>query len=763
VITVVNAGLITKGSAALPQAAPAAEPLAVSAAGAATGDPAASGADPAVAKTHAALFETYLPVADVPADIRALIDARAVQVSAGLLAAIEGSPTLAGMLALLTYPGQLLPAEPAAYLSALGDPAVNQFLAGGYPSLAPEQRDRLWDAFFAGPADRAGPHPAVLTRIAATLRLVYLSGIWDLPIGGALAGIQSPKVFTDNLDVWVAAHQPDLPAPVLRYDPATGVIAREDGRPIDYLVVGSGPGGATVASQLQAAGALVVLVDKGPFVVWGSMDTRSYPELMYRNNAATTVDGSILIRSGQAVGGGTTVNIDLAFSPLAPTVQSKIQSWIADGLIDPDRYRLENLARTYTWVREVIKTREVAESELNRDNRVLWDGAKAYGVDPSLYHLNRFPVGDSPSAVDDKRDATRQLLLPAMSDAQNPLSVIPDADAVEILFDGATPPRATGVRLLAQAPWTAYANTLVDPCRLGIPAGAEVTISARTVIVSAGTIGSSRLLLQTARKHPTILNASPASPIGRGLVLHPSVPIIGLFDEEIKLLEGLDSATFVDSFGPTDGFIYETMSGLPAYGAVMIPGSAAQVYAMLAQFQRSAGFGLMRVDSSSPDNRLVLNATGDDVDIVYTLTAEDRAAMRRGLALGIRMMFLAGARTVIIPSNENVLGLPDFRPTRVTYLTDIAQADAVEANIEFIPNRTLLTSAHLQATNKMGPSPERAAVSTNQRVWSAAGAEIANLYVMDSSIFPTSVGANPMQSIYCFAKIFAEWLIAGAP
>jgi hypothetical protein len=32
---------------------------------------------------------------------------------------------------------------------------------------------------------------------------------------------------------------------------------------------------------------------------------------------------------------------------------------------------------------------------------------------------------------------------------------------------------------------------------------------------------------------------------------------------------------------------------------------------------------------------------------------------------------------------------------------------------------------------------------------------------MDSSMFPTSVGANPMQAIYTFAKIFSERLIQG--
>jgi choline dehydrogenase-like flavoprotein len=79
-----------------------------------------------------------------------------------------------------------------------------------------------------------------------------------------------------------------------------------------------------------------------------------------------------------------------------------------------------------------------------------------------------------------------------------------------------------------------------------------------------------------------------------------------------------------------------------------------------------------------------------------------------------------------------------------------------------MPNRTLLSAAHLQATNKMGPSPEIAVVSTRQRVWNViTRQEVPNLYVMDSSIFPTSVGANPMQSIYTFAKIFAERFLRG--
>jgi choline dehydrogenase-like flavoprotein len=202
------------------------------------------------------------------------------------------------------------------------------------------------------------------------------------------------------------------------------------------------------------------------------------------------------------------------------------------------------------------------------------------------------------------------------------------------------------------------------------------------------------------------------------------------------------------------------MAGLPAYGAVLIPGSGKQIYEQLSQFNCSAGFGVMLVDTPSDTNCVTLDGQGE-VLIQYALSESDRTRFRTGVALGIRMMFLAGARQVIIPTNENVLGLDDFDPMRGVYLTQIEQADLVERNLQFLPNRTVLTSAHLQATNKIGPSHETAVISTRQRLWNVRGEEVPNVYVMDSSIFPTSVGANPMQSIYTFARIFSERLLQG--
>jgi choline dehydrogenase-like flavoprotein len=59
----------------------------------------------------------------------------------------------------------------------------------------------------------------------------------------------------------------------------------------------------------------------------------------------------------------------------------------------------------------------------------------------------------------------------------------------------------------------------------------------------------------------------------------------------------------------------------------------------------------------------------------------------------------------------------------------------------------------MQSTNKMGADPETSVVDHRLRAW-----EHPNLYIVDSSIFPTSVGANPMQTIYTIGKIFADMI-----
>ncbi|MDF2189166.1 GMC oxidoreductase [Paraflavitalea sp. CAU 1676] len=714
----------------------------------------------AVQATYAVLYDVWFPISALPIPPNALASITTIsqQVQNGFWAYINAkNPAFLALLTALANPTQL-PFYPA--LKQSNNAAIQRFISNplGMGGLTRDQVTQVLSFFFTG---TAGPFS---TQVAMMVREAFLSAIWDLPLAVPLTGIQAPTTFVTNPVVYSQINKPVFPATWLTYDAGAKLLKAKTGS-IDYLIIGSGPAGAAMAHELQQAGKKVLLIEQGPWVVWGSMDTMSYSRLMFNNDAATTIDNSVILRSGQAMGGGSTVNIDLAFSPLESTIQARVAQWIENGWLDGQYYTQARVAAAYQWVRNAIGTRTVSQSELNRDNKALWDGANRLGVDPSLYHLNRFPEFLSPSPVTQKRDAARELILPAALDKNNPLAVLPDMAVQQLTFastgtDGSV--KVTGALLQALAPWAGAdnpaGNTIVDPYQFNIAPGTIVKVAADNVILSAGTIGSAKILLNTAKTQSAVKNPR----VGKGLIMHPSFPLIGVMDERINLLEGLDSATYLEAFGVSPGFIFETMGALPAYGAILIPGSGVEVYNKLIQFNNSVGFGVMLVDTPSDNNYVALDGQGNVV-VNYALSDSDKQRFRIGVGLAIRMMFLAGAKQVIIPTNENVLNQSNFDPMKGVYLTDIKQAELVEKNLHFLPNRTILTSAHLQATNKLGTAATNSVASPGQRIWNVnTGKEIPNLYLMDSSMFPTSVGANPMQSLYTFARIFSDRLLGRA-
>ena len=570
-----------------------------------------------------------------------------------------------------------------------------------------------------------------LRRLVMTLRNLYITrayGALQEPLAGVRLNLYAP-------DSYIAQHRPPLPRTRLRYDRDRNEVVSEDGV-FDYVIAGSGPAGSVLAHELRRGGKRVVLVERGSFVVPGSMETRLVGDLI---ETRTSVDGAILISNGAAVGGGSLVNVDLGFAPTLPSVQARIAGWRREGRIAKTDFTPKQLAAAYEWVQAAIGTRKLSESEINPNNRVLWDGARRAGLHPKLYQLNTYAPGRSPYPVTDKRSAESELLVEALEDPQNPLNLIPDAEVRRVLFEHAgSAKKAVGVEIRSRAPF-ALAGVIADPNGFAFAAGETFTIRARAVILSAGALGSPAILLRSG-----LTNGQ----IGRGVILHPSIPILGKFDRVIDALSGTQASVFVDDSLLKDGYAMESMSAPPSYAALMSPGPPEHALAMVKSFRNLAGFGVMLIDTPSSENRITLDSEGEPL-IQYTLSEADKQRFRRGVAQAVRVMFQAGAKQVFLPTTEDILGDPP------AILNDIGQAQLVRTRLRFIPNRTILTSAHMQATDKMGSAPENSVVSRDFRVWDTEG-----LYVVDGSVFPGSIGANPMQSIYTFAKIFADRMTA---
>jgi choline dehydrogenase-like flavoprotein len=570
-------------------------------------------------------------------------------------------------------------------------------------------------------------------RLATTVRNFYVAtsyGAIQEPLTGVQLNLNAPHD-------WIEQHRPQLAAARLRFDPQSHEITSIDG-PIDYLIVGSGPSGSVLAHELRRGGKRVLLVERGSFIVPGSMETREIDDLI---DARTSEDGAIHIKNGMAVGGGSQVNVDLCFAPTLPSVQAHIQSWRRDGRIGADDFTKDQLAAAYEWVKTAIGTRRLSESEINPNNHVLWDGALRAGLHPKLYDLNTYPPGQSAYPVTDKRSSESQLLIEALQDAGNPLSMIPDVDVRRVLFNPvAGEPQAVGVEIRTRAT-IPDDGAISDPNGFGIPADETVTIHARTIILAAGALGSPTILLRSGVRNDQI---------GRGVILHPSMPIIGKFDRTIDALKGTQASVYVDDHLVDRGYALESMAAPPVYAALMSPGSAMHTFEMVQSFRQLAGFGVMLIDTPSSENRLFIDEKGEP-QIEYRLSDADKQRFREGIAEAVRVMFKAGAKQVYLPTTEGILRAGPASSPQPVVFTDINQAVQAVKRLKFIPNRSIVTSAHMQATDKMGASPENSVVGRDFHVWGTR-----SLYVVDGSIFPTSIGANPMQSIYTFAKIFAD-------
>jgi len=673
--------------------------------------PSESSPDSALHRVHNALFEAWLPVDSLPLSdsLRAL----SVQLRDGLWKAVSRSPSIRSALSNLETSAQ----APC----GLG----GRVEVGSFADLTLAARERLLLDLLRCPAND-------VRRLAMQLRLLYLNAIYSSSLGRTIAGL-APATPPEAPVVVVP---PRFPPTWLVFDSLAHEIRARDGS-IDDVIVGSGPAGSVLAYELRRSGRRVLVLDQGAFVLPGTMATRANPRLLENGGNRASVSGSVLFNNAESVGGGTAVNIDLVFSPTHPSVQSQLGKWRAQGRIAPNQLSLSALESADRWVKGMLGTRTPADSEINRNNRVLWNGAKRCGLHPRLYELNTYAPGQWPTRLTDKRSSVSALLLPAMLERDDPLALIPDAEVTRVIVEpGPGGSAARGVEFVVRAPWSSI-GVLRDPLGLHLRPGDTLSVRAKRVVLCAGALGSSTILLRSRIPNPEI---------GRGIVGHIAVPVIGVFDKPIDATAGTPATVFVDDFAVSKGFMLEAMSADPEYAAMMVPGTGRHVFDVVRHYRYLAGFGVMLIDAPSRDNRITLDSSGKP-EIHYEISASDRQRLRSAIAEGVRVMFKAGARRVMVPSHEDIYG---GSPTPFEF-TSVRQIPRLARLLEFRPNATLVTSAHLQGSDKMGTQAAGSVVGTDCHVWGVTG-----LYVMDSSVFPSSVGANPMQSIYVMAKLFVD-------
>lgn len=493
----------------------------------------------------------------------------------------------------------------------------------------------------------------------------------------------------------------------------------------DVVIVGSGAGAGITAELMSRAGLDVVIVEEGP--LRSSADFRqreadAYPSLYQESAARKTADKAITILQGRCVGGSTTVNWTSSFrTPPATLAYWQQQFGLAGFGVDEMRPWFEQAER-----RLGIQPWQVPP---NRNNELLRRGASRLGISTGViarnvkgcWNLGSCGLGCPTNAKQSMLVTT----LPTALDHGARLLVQTRAVAFDIEAGRVTGLRCTGVGLDGTAD------------------GTTTRISARHYVVAGGAINSPALLLRS--KAP-----DPHGRLGHRTFLHPVVLSAATFDEKVEGWSGAPQSLYSDHFLTTDaidgpiGFKLEAPPLHPVIFASTLPGFGERQAALLRQFPHTHTLLALLRDgfhAESPGGRVTLREDGSPV-LDYPLTGFVMDGARRALLRMAEIQFAAGARTVL-PVHEHAEPYASW-----------TQARAAIESLAMKPLLTRVVSAHVMGGCGMAADERLGVVRPDGRHW-----QVGNLSVLDGSIFPTSIGANPQLSIYGLVNRLATGLL----
>jgi len=495
----------------------------------------------------------------------------------------------------------------------------------------------------------------------------------------------------------------------------------------DACVVGSGAGGGVVAETLARAGLDVVIVEEGPLRTssdFRMLESEAYPDLYQESAARKTHDKSINILQGRCVGGGTTVNWTSSFRTPAATLAHWQRVHRVSG------FGADDLA---PWFDAMEARLSIADWQQppNENNAALARGAARIGIASAMIRRNvRGCANLGYCGVGCPLDAKQSMLV----------TTIPDA-----LARGATLiTRARANRFVTSGDRVTSLDCVAMDATGTAPAQRHVRIRAATFVSCAGGIGTPALLLRSGVPDPHAL-------LGKRTFLHPTIVSAAMMPQRVDGFAGAPQTVysdhFLDGLRPDGriGFKLEAPPVHPILASITLPGHGAQHAAFMHGFANMhVQIALLR-DGFHPDSPGGVVRLRDDGTPVldYPFTPYLWDGVRRAFLAMAELQFAAGA-TQVMPIHG-----------AGTAFTSFADARAGIGRFELAPLVTPVVSAHVMGGCPIGDDPRTSVVDATGRV-----RDVANLHVVDGSIFPTSIGANPQLSIYAFAAKLSSDLAA---
>ena len=498
----------------------------------------------------------------------------------------------------------------------------------------------------------------------------------------------------------------------------------------DVCVVGSGAGGAVIASKLSEAGFSVVVVEQGPYQTSETFQRSELPmmqKLFQQSGTAATKDLSFVLLAGRGAGGGTTVNWNTCLKPPG-RVLSEWESDFGLGGIAGERFQSQ-LDEVWTAIRV-----NGQESQRNPNNQALWDGCRALGYKEGTDYelIQRNAVG-----CQQRCDYCTYGCTYACKQSTS-MNYLPAAQGrgARFLFDT----RVERVVIEGGA-----AGGIVGTASVGSKR-CLVEVKSRAVVVACGGIETPALLLRSGVRDRNL---------GRFLRLDPTVAVGGIFDRVISPWSGPPQTVavwkFIDCEGTYHGFWVEAAPAHPGLFALSIPWVNGRQHKEFMQrhYSRStASIVLLRERSSGT---VAVDRAGFPV-VSYDLEAKDRSTLVRGMEETAKIIAAAGAVQVWTTHNDPVLAGDGRTPLNQSDIDRFVEG-VRSAGVSY--NRMMLFSAHIMGSCRMSSDPRRGPTAPTGELH-----QVSNLFIGDACVFPTTPAVNPMVTIMAMSIRTAESIIS---
>src|SRR5438874_7306708 len=444
----------------------------------------------------------------------------------------------------------------------------------------------------------------------------------------------------------------------------------------DVCVVGSGPGGAIVASRLASAGAGVVVLEEGGHHTKAEFDMQestAYPRLYQDRGNRATADLSIAVLQGRAVGGGTVVNWTTSFR--IPDDVLAVWREKEGSALTP-----QSLRPHFDEVEKRLGITKVDLDDVNPNNRALYDGCKKMGWSVDTIKRNvreclRTGYCGMGCPIDAKQSATLTYLRDAVARGA---TVYANCRVRRFEWDGT---RAQAVIGEILHPMTQKQT------------GRIIRVEPRELVLSCGALNTPALLFRSGL---------PQGPVGKKTWLHPAVAMIAIYRDEIEGYYGATQSVASHQFARRDphaGFFMEAAPVHPMLAGLAFPGFGAQLTGEMGLLPNAAVSVALMIDGfgEGEEGGTVSLRPDGAPKIDYPLGQRHAECFRTAMKALAQAHLSNGALRV------SSMHVPSVS---VRSEKDLRALDSAP----FGPNRCAVFTAHQMGGCRMGADPARSVV-----------------------------------------------------